>query len=91
MILLSAARISLARRVAVCLSTLLLVPPGCAQAPAQPFAQAAPQAKQEATVLRVTTHFVQVNVVVQDKKGEPVADLTRDDFTLLDQGQPQQS
>ena len=90
MILLSATRTLLSRHVATCLSAFLLVPPGCAQAPAQPSAQAAPQAKQEATVLRVTTHLVQVNVIVQDKKGEPVADLTRGDFTLLDQGQPQQ-
>ncbi len=71
------------------------------QAPSQPPNQAAghpssgaptqaqPQAKQEPPVVRVTTRLVQVNVIVQDKKGEPVTDLTRDDFTLLDQGQPQ--
>lgn len=90
MILHCTLRALLSRRAAACLSALLVAPPGCAQAPAQPSAQAAPQAKQEAPLLRVTTHLVQVNVVVQDKKGEPVADLTRDDFTLLDQGQPQQ-
>ncbi len=71
------------------------------QAPSQPPNQAAghpssgaptqaqPQAKQEPPVVRVTTRLVQVSVIVQDKKGEPVTDLTRDDFTLLDQGQPQ--
>jgi VWFA-related protein len=32
---------------------------------------------------------VQVNVVVTDKKGEPVRGLTKDDFTLLDSGKPQ--
>jgi VWFA-related protein len=52
-------------------------------------AQAQPQAKQEPPVVRVTTRLVQVNVIVQDKKGEPVTDLTRDDFTLFDQGQAQ--
>jgi len=30
-----------------------------------------------------------VNVVVTDKKGEPVRGLTKDDFTLLDSGKPQ--
>ena len=39
--------------------------------------------------LRVTTHLVQINLVAHDKKGQPVADLTRDDFVLVDQGQPQ--
>src|SRR5437879_12205151 len=71
------------------------------QAPSQPPNQAAghpssgaptqaqPRATEEPPVVRVTTRLVQVNVIVQDRKGEPVTDLTRDDFTLLDQGQPQ--
>src|SRR5216684_759650 len=79
----------------------LLSASGFGQAPSQPPNQAAghpssgaptqaqPQAKQEPPVVRVTTRLVQVSVIVQDKKGEPVTDLTRDDFTLLDQGQPQ--
>jgi len=33
--------------------------------------------------------MVQVNVVVQDKKGNPVSGLTKDDFTLLDTDVPQ--
>ena len=32
---------------------------------------------------------VNVDVVVADKKGNPVTGLTKDDFTLLDDGQPQ--
>lgn len=71
------------------------------QAPSQPPAQAPgnsssgaptkaqPQAKQEPPVVHVITRLVQVNAIVQDKKGEPVTDLTRDDFTVLDQGQSQ--
>lgn len=39
--------------------------------------------------LKVTTRLVQVNVVVQDKKGQPVDGLTKDDFTLFDQSKPQ--
>src|ERR1700687_742059 len=38
--------------------------------------------------IRVTTRLVEVSVVVRDKNG-PVADLRKDDFTLLDNGKPQ--
>jgi VWFA-related protein len=40
-------------------------------------------------VIEVTTHLVQVNVVVHTKKGEPVIGLAQDDFALFDQGQRQ--
>jgi len=43
----------------------------------------------EETVLRVTTRLVQVSVVAHDRSGSPVRDLTRDDFTLTDNGHPQ--
>jgi len=39
--------------------------------------------------IRVTTRLVQVNVVVHDKKGEPVSDLKKEDFTILDKGKEQ--
>ena len=42
-----------------------------------------------ATVIRTNTRVVQVSVVVQDKNGQPVNGLTKDDFTLLDKGEPQ--
>src|SRR6266404_2944577 len=41
-------------------------------------------------VIKVTTHVVQVSVVAHDKKGEPVADLKKEDFTLFDKNQEQQ-
>src|SRR5713101_7534803 len=44
---------------------------------------------QELPALRVSTHLVQVNVIVEDKRGEPVTNLTRDDFDLYDQKKPQ--
>ncbi|GAC1669831.1 MAG: hypothetical protein NVS9B4_25880 [Candidatus Acidiferrum sp.] len=44
---------------------------------------------QQTRALRVDTHLVQVNVIVEDKRGEPIAGLTKDDFTLVDQGRPQ--
>ena len=40
--------------------------------------------------LRVTTELVLVNVVVRDKKGNPVADLKKEDFTVFEDGQKQQ-
>jgi VWFA-related protein len=43
----------------------------------------------EAGTLRVSTRVVQVNVIVHDKNGRPVTGLTKKDFTILDQGQPQ--
>src|SRR5712692_6508611 len=81
----------------LCAATLGV--PAVAQAPAPAKPQAPPpsaappggtgQNRQEPTVLRVTTRLVQVNVIVQGKKGEPVGDLTQGDFTLLDQGESQ--
>ncbi len=40
-------------------------------------------------VIKLTTHLVQVNVIVRDKQGHPATGLTKDDFTIQDNGQPQ--
>jgi VWFA-related protein len=84
---------SLASRLLANLSAVLLAIPVSGQSPqpspAPGAGQSAVQAKQEVPVLRVTARLVQVSVVVQDKKGEPVGDLTREDFTLSDKGQAQ--
>lgn len=53
--------------------------------PAQP-----PNADQPPLVLRSTTRLVQISVVVHDRKGQPVADLTQNDFTITEKGKPQQ-
>ncbi len=45
-------------------------------------------AAQDQSVIRVGTRLVEVDVVVRGKNG-PIVDLTKDDFTLLDQGKPQ--
>jgi VWFA-related protein len=37
----------------------------------------------------VATRLIQVNVIVTDHKGEPVAGLTKDQFSIFDQGRPQ--
>src|SRR5436190_1641653 len=51
------------------------------------FAAGLLAASQDNTI-RVNTRLVQVDVVVRDKNG-PVANLTKDDFTVLDNGKPQ--
>jgi VWFA-related protein len=40
-------------------------------------------------ILRSTTKLVQLNVVVQDKKGNPVTDLKKEDFEIKDGGKVQ--
>ena len=54
----------------------------------QPIAQTQAQQNDEQSI-RVTARLVQVNVVVLNKKGEPVDDLTEKDFTGFDKGQEQ--
>ncbi len=54
------------------------------------FAQEAIAAGQQTTRLRVTTAVVLVNVVVRDKKGNPVSNLKQEDFTVFEDGQKQQ-
>ncbi len=49
------------------------------------FCQAQAQEPSPA-VVRVTTRLTELNVIVQDKHGAPVGGLTREDFTLLDDG-----
>jgi VWFA-related protein len=47
-------------------------------------AQNPPQAPQ----IHITTHLVQIGIIVRDGHG-PVRDLTKDDFVVLDRGKPQ--
>src|SRR5882724_11938461 len=61
------------------------ITPVWAQAPSE--SSASPQAT---PVLKATTRLVQINVVVHDKKGEPVEGLKKEDFLILDQGKEQQ-
>src|SRR5713101_2232547 len=45
---------------------------------------------QSQSVLKATTRLVVVDVVAVDGKGAPVSDLKVEDFTVLEDGQPQQ-
>jgi VWFA-related protein len=42
-----------------------------------------------APTFHVSTRLIEVSVIVHDKKGEPVTGLTKDQFTLFDQGAAQ--
>jgi VWFA-related protein len=48
-----------------------------------------PRSQESVPTLRFTTALVEVDVVVARASGEPVTDLTRDDFTLLEDGRVQ--
>jgi VWFA-related protein len=67
------------RRGATVLAAVLLARPE-AHAPAQEPSRVFPARVEQVTV----------DVVVVDKKGEPVAGLTREDFTILDEGRPRE-
>jgi VWFA-related protein len=60
---------------------------------AQQKEQAAPAATVDSKglpALRVTTRLVQVNVIVNDKHGNPITGLGQKDFSILDNGKPQE-
>ncbi len=59
---------------------------------AQAIAAQQPGARKETepdVAIRTVTTLVQVNVVAQDKNGQPVRDLNKEDFELLDRGKRQ--
>jgi VWFA-related protein len=66
-------------------------PDGQAAAAAAPQAPAQPQSENQgtATVLKVKTRLVIVDVIALDHKGVPVTDLKADDFTLMEEGKQQ--
>ncbi len=49
-----------------------------------------PAPAKEDPVIRVITELIELRVVVTDKKGEPITDLRREDFVLLEDGKPQE-
>ena len=58
----------------------------CAPLASHPF----PQAATQPPAVRVSTKLIEVNVIVQDSKGEPVSGLTKDDFAIYDKGKRQE-
>jgi VWFA-related protein len=69
---------------------LTLCLPLCAAQQSLPEAPKPNQPTSDAdTVIRSSVRLVQVSVVVEDTKGNPVTGLKQEDFTLLDEGKPQ--
>jgi VWFA-related protein len=52
-------------------------------------AQAPPPAAQRTPTFKVAVDYVQVDAVVTDGQGNPVRDLTKDDFQVYEDGKPQ--
>ena len=48
-----------------------------------------PQENDDDDVVRITTKLVQVDVTVTDRSGNPVTNLTADDFEITENGRPQ--
>jgi VWFA-related protein len=59
-------------------------PPAATQPPADQ-----PPADQQPPVIRRGINYVSVDVIVTDKDGNPVLDLTQDDFSIAEDGKPQ--
>ena len=55
----------------------------------QPAQGQAPPDQPQRPTFRTDINFVRVDVIVTDKKGEPVTDLTEKDFQVWEDGQPQ--
>jgi VWFA-related protein len=53
------------------------------------FCTATAHAQQPPLVIRTDTRMVEMTVVVQDSKNQPVTGLTREDFTITDNKKPQ--
>ena len=58
-------------------------------APSAPAARTAQQGDAQQPVFRGGIDFVRVDVIVSDKKAQPVTDLTQADFEVLEDGKPQ--
>ena len=80
------------RAVALGLVAAMMFSSVSAQTPSSPSQQPQPQARSQQGLLkfRVETDLVLVNVTVRDKHGLPVMGLKKEDFTLLEDGKPQQ-
>src|SRR5258708_4760476 len=59
------------------------------QAHAPESAPSAPKAYESATVLKIKSRLVVVDVVAQDNKGKPVTDLKAEDFTVIEDDKQQ--
>jgi VWFA-related protein len=61
----------------------------CAAAPGGRARQEGPAQDAPQPVFRAGVNFVRVDVIVTDRRGEPIVSLTRDDFEVFEDGRPQ--
>lgn len=59
------------------------------QAPAPLPARPPASRSAQPPLFRTTTRLVQINVVVHDRHGQPLTDLAKEDFAIVDKGKPQ--
>jgi VWFA-related protein len=76
-------------RAARLFSALTLIAAAFAFAQSAQYNSVSAQNSQAASVLRVSARLVQVNVIAQDRDGKPITNLTKDDFTVSDEGAAQ--
>src|SRR5262245_43938298 len=65
-------------------------PPAAGQQPPAAGQQPAPDQGQRPPIFRAGANLVRVDVIVTDHRGEPVTDLTRDEFEVSEDGVSQQ-
>jgi VWFA-related protein len=64
-------------------------PPPPSGQPAPPAAAGQPPPADGQPIFRAGINFVRVDVIVTDRSGNPVTDLTQDDFEIAEDGKPQ--
>lgn len=79
----------MSRRTTSCVAFFLWLLAAVAFAPAWLVTAQSPTPPQKPPVFRSGVELLQLDVTVLDKTGRPVRGLTKDDFTLLEDGRPQ--
>jgi VWFA-related protein len=71
------------------LSLLLILSPVSFAAHQAAPATSNPATNQQPPVIHSTTRLVQLSVIAQDGRGQPITGLKKEDFSLFDEGKPQ--
>ncbi|MDQ5839220.1 MAG: hypothetical protein M3379_20770, partial [Acidobacteriota bacterium] len=77
-------------RLRAALLALSLLSQAAAASAQQQQPQRPPAPADEEEVVRLNTELVQLRAVVTDRKGQPVENLKKEDFEVLENGQPRE-